>query len=615
MLLGYIDMPTGVSMTNPKHFVLEEKISWENSFNTEISVESFFCKFIDYSPIKSISKHYFYADELELHVVFQGELYNTPEISKQLDCQIDPENTANFIYLSFLQWGINFAEKLNGDFAIVIYKQKSNEVLFFRDHLGVLPLAVAFADNLVYFSTDHIGLAKSVFGNQKINQDFLVNMFVWGGNHNYYATPHNQIIHVKPGHYLKISENKVEHKKYWFPETITTDFNLTQDEIVLNLTNILEDAVKIRCNPKLTAGAHLSGGIDSGVVAALARKYYTNQSKFYGFSWTPKEEIINEDLEFNEQLLIEKTALKNNIEPVFSSLDQNDYLNSLCDWRHPSEMFYEHKTIETAKEKGIDVIFSGWGGDDFISMGHRGIDADLIRQFHWKYFLKKYPLFKPKKFISGLVFHGLFPSFKREYSKFKVEPAIYPFIKNVIGKNSIKKNKRFKYHSRRLVHLQLLDLGHLSARTADWYIHGQRNGISYRYPLLDKRIVEYMLGVPSFCLVGGNNYRILLRIIGQELLPSEVLNNCSKDDPLKSRQYYRLIRIVYRKLIDELEDFKLNPYLYFVDFNLLENQISSIENNVNSEIEDERCELLIYLKRAHEFCKGYHDNFLNSKTC
>ena len=129
---------------------------------------------------------------------------------------------------------------------------------------------------------------------------------------------------------------------------------------------------------------------------------------------------------------------------------------------------------------------------------------------------------------------------------------------------------------------------------------GQLNGIEYRYPLLDKRIVEYMLKVPSRCLVGGNHYRILLREIGKDFFTPEMLENKSKDDPVKSHYFSEMVKKVEQDFINELETFRNNPDLSFVDFDLLEKNLPKIKaGKMDSSI-------FYYLKAAHEFTKGYY---------
>lgn len=586
---------------------LINQLKWNNCLSFNVKQDSFEAYVLRHTSFEAEQQDicYFNTEE-NLVLCVEGEIYNKSDLTNTLCLSTPDIKTPELLYKAYLKWGPSFAEHLNGDFSIVVYLPDQQEAYFYRDHLGIRPLAIGKLEDTIYFASDPIGLSKSLYGNKKISADYVRNLVLWEG-FNYTTTPNKNVVYIKPGHYLKVTTDKFEQKKYWNPERIQTNHRLTQEQVISKLTELVNNAVQIRSDNKYTAGAHLSGGLDSGTVAALARKAYAHQSDFYGFSWTPQEQLKNNKIAFDERELVKNIAHKNKIEPIFSSINVNDYTACFSDWRHPSEMLYERKTVQEASKRGVNLLFSGWGGDEFISIGHRGIDADLIRQFNWGSFLKKYPIKKPKRLISNLIYNALFPSLRRSYAKYKAEESVFPYIKNVFGNNVIPKNQRFKYTSRRKVHLQLLEKGHLTARTADWYVHGQRNGIEYRYPLLDKRIVEYMLEVPSRCLVGNNHHRILLRIIGKDLLPEEVLKNTSKDDPLKSKQYYTFVDEVKKQFMDEFNEFKTNPDLAFVDFDLLEKDIPTILRNIEEGKEEDGTAIFYYLKAAHEFTKGYYN--------
>ncbi len=91
--------------------------------------------------------------------------------------------------------------------------------------------------------------------------------------------------------------------RYWKPEKIKTDKRLSYNRMLSDLTSILNDSVLIRCDPRFKAGAHVSSGIDSGIVSAMARKVYHQQDRFYGFSWSPAD-YSAKDAKFDERELV-----------------------------------------------------------------------------------------------------------------------------------------------------------------------------------------------------------------------------------------------------------------------------------------------------------------------
>jgi asparagine synthase (glutamine-hydrolysing) len=75
-----------------------------------------------------------------------------------------------------------------------------------------------------------------------------------------------------------------------------------------------------------------------------------------------------------------------------------------------------------------------------------------------------------------------------------------------------------------------IEYGHLTRRIEDWAANGARHGIVYRYPLLDRRVVEFALGIPEEVFYCPSPTRVLMRAAGAGLLPPRLLNRRPKDD-------------------------------------------------------------------------------------
>jgi asparagine synthase (glutamine-hydrolysing) len=606
MIFGSIKLIPAAQFQNQVLTKIYNQLSWSDSLSKNFISESFAGFYIyDKNLPQSAGENVFYKDpETGGLVLFEGYLYNKPEIQAQLKISDKKVTTAELILRAYEKWGITFAENLNGDFAICIHFEYSNQVILLNDHLGIRPVAFSVIGSVLYFGTDVIGLSKALFDDEKIDGQYLINFFLQEG-YNYSILPHKNLSKLKPGHYIKITSDQQECKQYWHPENIKKDTSLSFPKVAEELGFLLNDAVNIRADRNFTASAHISGGLDSSLVGVLARKIYAEQPFFYGFSWSP--ETAKPEIKFkkDERLNVKKLCEQNNIIPVFNNFDEDDYLAFLSNWRHPSEYIYEKKTLEAAGEKGINLIFSGWGGDEFISIGEVGIDADLIREFNWNKFLRKYPVRHFRKFSSALLYKGLFPSVRRSFLMYKSFPEIYPYLKQCIGNNQIPRKERLSSKSRRTFHLQLLKKYSLTARTTDWYVHGQRNGIEYRYPLLDRRIVEFMLKVPSKSLVNGSGNRMIIRTLGKGYLPDEILFG-TKNDPVNYYHFESVTKNTQNRLLEELYTFQRNPELNFIDFERLEKTIKKLNNGEqDSEIKNDLL-ILHYLKKAHEFTKGYY---------
>jgi len=585
---------------------IEEALNWEDSAIISLADGDFAACFQSNSENIPSPEDIRYLDkETGTIVILDGFIYNTAELLLNLP----PGNLGHLpelVFRAFMKWGDSFADHLNGDFAICIYQKAEHKISFFRDHVGIRPLAVLHEDRTVYFSTDPIGLCKALNNSKKTNPDFLLNLFLNGG-HNYHLLPYKKVEQVPAGHSLHFGPAGRSLIKFWFPEKIRKEKKLTLPRVLDDLALLLSDAVAIRSDKKFRASAHVSGGLDSGLVAAMARNEYSHQDGFYGFSWSPDYPTEGDPEPYDERVLVKELCKRNNIIPLYTNFTSHDHLSQMQCWHYPSELVFENRVAKMARSKGVNLIFSGWGGDEFVSIGHRGVDADLIREFSWRSLLQKYPVSQPGRLVRAVVFNFLFPYARRSFARLKASPEIYLYIKSALGSNILPSKKRFKYRSRRAVHLQLLTLGHLSARATDWYIHGQHLGIEYRYPLLDKRIIEYMLKVPSRCFVGGNDYRIVLRFLAKDLLPESVINNKSKDDPVKSHFIRKFWPEINELLIGEVDEYRTNPELHFIDFNLLRNDLDQYKITHDEKLADRLGSILYYIKTAHEFSKAFRE--------
>ena len=366
------------------------------------------------------------------------------------------------------------------------------------------------------------------------------------------------------------------------------------------------DAVASRCDARFNAGAHVSGGLDSSLVAALAKEGYKHQKRFFGFSWSPAD-FTGRAMKVDERVLIRSFCDRKGITPVFSDLDVTRLAEAADNSYYNRMYFAESRVMAQAAEKGVNLIFSGWGGDDFISTGDRGIEIDLLRSLSRRTFFRRNPVRPFKKFIKYLLIYVLYPYFGVLHPSVRrdlEERARY--LKRPFRRSDRRSLSYFHFfRSRRRMHLRLLNLYHIQERCESWAINGYRNGIEYRYPLLDKRIIEYILKVPSELLCETDYFRPLLREISEEILPEDVRFNWSKDDPVLWSHTSRLYQECAAGFLRELPEWKVNSDLHFIDFDLLEQDISRL--GVSGEGHDAEIlyRTLVFITGIHAFTREF----------
>jgi len=563
--------------------------------------------FYTHPALPSLPEDHYYADkDRDIVVLMSGSVYNRTELSRHTDISshlTDPQLVADL----FLREGHGFVEKLNGDFAIFILKPDEKQAFLIRDHLGICPVAWATEEKKLFFSSDITSLARDFSDGRNIDSDFLLGYFKYT---DYRKTADERIRKLLPGHILHFSERGIELKKYWEPEKVRLERKMSYDSMLHDLKELVMDAVRIRSDARYTAGAHVSSGIDSGIVSALARKEYSHQSPFFGLSWSPADDF-NFRVKYDERELVLKSCENAGIRPVFSEMGEDEFPKYAPAFYHNRGYFSEDETSDRAVALGVNLIFSGFGGDEFISTGHSGIDLDLLRDLRFRTFFRKNSIKSPKKFIRHFLFFVVNPVLgildRRTRKAFRDDAT---YLKKPYKKSNREALRNFYFHkSRRRMHLNVFDFYNIPERCESWHIMGFKKGVEYRYPLLDKRIVEYMLRVPSELLCRTGNFRPLLREIGKIILPEEVRLSESKNDPVYWSWMDGLFKSAAIRFMEELNTWRGNPDLDFVDFDLLSDAVAVYRSKSAPDDDMVLFRTLVYLKSIHEFTLNYRRQF------
>ncbi len=332
-------------------------------------------------------------------------MYNKPEICKILNIR-DDIAVPEIIARGFTKLGASFVNHLNGDFTIFIGQPSQHRAYLFRDHAGIRPMAYFISKTTLFFSSDILALCRCFRDCAPPDTDFLLGYFKYI---DYRKTPNGKVKKLLPGHFLELSERGIIVKKYWDPETIHPDPSLSRDRMLTDLKAILHDAIRIRCDHRFHAGAHVSSGLDSGIVSALARREYPSQEVFYGFSWSP-ENSDSVQIKYDERDNVRESCEMSGIRPVFSRMDLPQYISFLQQFSMDKWHYAEAGVLDQAVGLNTNLIFSGWGGDEFISAGDRGIDSDLIFSLKWLTFFRRYPLSHFKSTVRTLLYFVIFPA-------------------------------------------------------------------------------------------------------------------------------------------------------------------------------------------------------------
>jgi asparagine synthase (glutamine-hydrolysing) len=225
-----------------------------------------------------------------LWMVFNGEIYNEPELRREMLARghrFRSGSDAEVVLHLYEEHGPGCVEVLNGMFAFAIWDARQRQLFAARDHFGVKPFYYAVAGEMLIFASE----IKALFATDLIAPDYdraalseyLTFQFCLGD-----TTLFKAVRKLEPGCWLRAEPGRgVEIRRYWDLDFRVDEHAPPEDECVQRLRVLLDDAVRDQMRADVPVGAHLSGGLDSSSVVALAAKH--SRSPLHTFSGAFRE--------------------------------------------------------------------------------------------------------------------------------------------------------------------------------------------------------------------------------------------------------------------------------------------------------------------------------------
>ncbi len=217
-----------------------------------------------------------YNEDRSIWTVFNGEIYNYPELKKELEGYGHAFTTATdteVIVHAYEQWGRDFPSRLNGMFAIALHDTRKRLFALVRDHLGIKPLYYARTANHLVFGSEIKALLASGLVERRLDlpalADFLSWEYVPGA-----ATLLNGVHKLLPSQMLWLDLEKSEPvlQTYWdIPIAVDQgpkSASAWQEEILAQV----QKSARMQMVSDVPLGAFLSGGVDSSLLVACMGK-------------------------------------------------------------------------------------------------------------------------------------------------------------------------------------------------------------------------------------------------------------------------------------------------------------------------------------------------------
>ncbi len=541
-----------------------------------------------------------------LSVAANVRLDNRRDLCQQLALET-ASSDAEIILHSYQRWGVDCPQQLIGDFAFAIWDENQQRLFCARDFVGTRPFYYHHnpsAQRFV-FATDLLAMDAHPEVPMQLNLPYvLANLQTTLGQFSHPAqTYYENIEKLPPAHALFWDANGIKTWAYWQPGQSPERRYADEQDYVDEMLSLLNEAVACRVASPHPVGAHISGGLDSSSMAVLANRILQKEGRqAIGFSWAPPLPADpNDMLAVDERRLVEAVrAAEQNLNIRYNQLSGQDVLAHATrdiTLQPTTTLQFELATSRDAASLGIRTMLSGWGGDEIMVFNGRGYFSDLLRKGRWLTLQRELshrgelidmPVWKQ------WILSGLFPLLPTALLKL-LQPQDYPpapALPSSLRPAFAEKLKRVRPLIKpdlrespgvRKMQIALLNNGHLSYRMESWASHGATLGITYAYPLLDKRLVEFALSIPDYMFLKNGWKRYLYRTAMKGILPENVAWHKRKEDPAMAAGGRSVHQEVAEQLKASVQARADNPY---VDIEQMNAAVES-ESNLQRALADE----------------------------
>jgi asparagine synthase (glutamine-hydrolysing) len=311
------------------------------------------------------------------HLVFNGEILNYREIRSSLTYPYQTEGDTEVLLAIYDKHGPAGVERLRGQFAYSIFDSNTGDLHLFRDRLGVLPLYF-YSDTRLFAFASEIKALLPVMNGVSVDVDSMHDYLA----HRAVPSPHTLIrgVHKLPqAHHLVVrSDGSYTVSPYWQLATRASGLSVTAAEA----TDLVEDALKSSVRESLIAdvpvGVYLSGGVDSSLLTAMARREHPDQVLHtFGASFG--------DERFDESQWARQVAGLNGTTHHEVVVTADDFLNNWAklSWyrdgplSEPADVAV-YRLAQLAREQ-VKVVLSGEGSDELFAGYPKYLFANATR--------------------------------------------------------------------------------------------------------------------------------------------------------------------------------------------------------------------------------------------
>jgi asparagine synthase (glutamine-hydrolysing) len=474
----------------------------------------------------------------KIHIVWNGEIYNYRELRSELEqrgIHFRDSSESEVVINLYLEFGLDFINKLNGMFAIAIHDSRDKSLHLIRDRMGKKPLWISQLHDGTLFFASEVRALMLARPDRTLRTDMVAEVMQYG----YINAPYsafNEFTQVPPASVLTWQDGKTSTKKYWEPD-FDTKVQISYEEALEVTKKLIEEAVSRRLISERPLGSFLSGGYDSTVVTAYMAKLMRGKVQTYSIGFhSPQfneahhaKQVANYlGTNHHEEILSPDPALV--VEKISHVLDQPFADSSIV----PTYLL-----AKFARENLI-VALGGDGGDEVFGGYDRYLATPVMQKLNPLLGIARSGLK-----ITGQQSFGNARKINRVGSQLSPKASLAARYSSILSLAkpadlSTLLNPNFQTNAAEVTKLNQFEDGKLSSFDrmirSDLYsylpgdllvkvdIATMANSLELRSPLLDVNVIEWGVSLPRKYKIKGFETKHILKDVARSLVPANLID-------------------------------------------------------------------------------------------
>jgi asparagine synthase (glutamine-hydrolysing) len=475
-----------------------------------------------------------FNEDRSLVLTCNGEIFNYRELREELIARghtFRTHSDAEVLLHLYEDHGTALLDRLNGQFAFALYDRRQRTLFLARDHFGIAPLFYTVVDGVLVYGSEVKAILQHPMVPREVDPTGLDQVLSLPG----LVSPRTMFkgVHsLRAGHFLTVRDGQVRTAEYWdldYPLEGDAPAALPESHYVEALRERLRRSVEYRLRADVPVGLYLSGGLDSSLIASMARDLAGEGMQSFSIGFTDRR-------------ICESSHQRVMARHVGAELHEIVFDWSSITGRLPQAVYHSECALketyntcslalsEAARAAGVPVVLSGEGSDELFAgyVGYRfdqygvrggadpgGLDALLeaeMRERVWGDADLLYETdFQAQREVKSVLYSADLAGVMDEFECFNFD---------LVNRDRIR--GRHPIHQRSYLDFKLRIADHLVAD------HGDRmalaNAVEGRYPFLDKDVVALAREIPPGLKLNGLVEKYIVKRAAEGLVPPEILN-------------------------------------------------------------------------------------------